>query len=133
MSRLSAFLNPVEKDEKKEVVISKRFLNEDGTPAAFVIRTITQAENNALIRRATRFEKGVETLDRTKYNSLIVLASVVEPNFADKEICDAYGVLDPAEVPARMLRPGEFTKLIEAISELNGFGGNEDLLDQAKN
>ena len=42
MSNLSAFLHPVTTQEEKEVILSKRFLDETGEPAKFKIRSITQ-------------------------------------------------------------------------------------------
>jgi len=47
MSSLKAFLNPI-KIENKEVIVSNRFL-EDGKPVPFVIRPITQKENEQLM------------------------------------------------------------------------------------
>ena len=49
MSNLSAFLHPVTVQEEKEIVISRRFLDEDGNPAKFKIRSITQDEADALL------------------------------------------------------------------------------------
>lgn len=47
MSSLKAFLNPIQV-ENKEVIVSNRF-QEDGKPVPFVIRPITQKENEQLM------------------------------------------------------------------------------------
>ena len=54
MSKLSAFLHPVTTSEEKEVVISNRFQDESGQPVPFKIRALTQEENDAITRQATR-------------------------------------------------------------------------------
>ena len=50
MSNLSAFLHPVTVQEEKEIVISRRFLDEDGNTARFNIRYLTQDDAEALLK-----------------------------------------------------------------------------------
>ena len=134
MSTLSAFLHPVA-PEPKEIIISERFVGEDGKPAPFKIRPLTQEENDTLVKRAkrTRTVNGMaqEYIDSSALSRSIVVAATVEPNFADKELCDAYGVLDPAMVPGKMLLSGEYAKLSQAINDLSGF--NSPVEEEAKN
>ncbi len=134
MSTLSAFLHPMQ-PEPKEVIISERFVGEDGKPVPFKIRPLTQEENDALVKRAkrTRTVNGMvqEYVDSSILSKSIVLAATVEPNFADKELCDTYGVLDPAMVPGKMLLSGEYAKLSQAINDLSGFNSNVE--EEAKN
>ena len=121
--------------EPKEVIISERFVGEDGKPVPFKIRPLTQEENDALVKRAkrTRTVNGMvqEYVDSSILSKSIVLAATVEPNFADKELCDTYGVLDPAMVPGKMLLSGEYAKLSQAINDLSGFNSNVE--EEAKN
>ena len=134
MSKLSAFLNPVKTDLEKEVVVSDRF-QEGGKPVPFKIRALTQEENDRITKQATRQVKingqTVEKLDNADYARRIILAATVEPDFQSKEMCDAYGVLDPLQVPGKMLLSGEYRKLMDAILDLSGFG--ESLEDEVKN
>jgi hypothetical protein len=59
---------------------------------------------------------------------------VVSPNFKDADLCAYYKTKDPLEVPGRMLRAGEYNKLVKEISLLNGFTEDEMILeDEAKN
>lgn len=135
MNNLNAFLNPAAPAGKQEVVISKRFMAEDGSPAPFVIRPISQEENDKLIRQSTRRVKVngqlVEQLDSTEYGRRVVVAATVEPNFASEEMCRAYGTMDPLEVPGKMLLVGEYGKLSRAVMELSGM--EDDPEEQAKN
>ena len=130
MSVLSAFLHPVTTTEEKEVVISKRFVDDKGNPVPFKIRTITQEENDKLVKAATRVEekngRRVEYLDDVDYARRLVVASTVSPDFTSKEMCDTYGVVSPQLVPGKMLLSGEYNRLAKAISDLAGLG---DLLE----
>lgn len=134
MSKLSAFLHPIA-PEPKEIIISDRFVDDDRKPVPFKIRPLTQEENDALVKRAkrTRTVNGVaqEYVDSSILSKSIVLAATVEPNFAEKELCDAYGVVDPSLVPVKMLLSGEYAKLAQAINDLSGFNANVE--EEAKN
>lgn len=134
MSKLSAFLHPAQ-PEPKEVIISNRFVDDDGNPVPFKIRPLTQEENAALIKRAKRVKvvNGVrqEAIDSTLLSALTVLEATIEPDFKSKEVCDAFGVLDPTMVPGKMLLSGEYAKLMQEITALSGFDTNAE--DEAKN
>lgn len=133
-NNLTAFLHPVQVEEQ-EIVISNRFKNEDGTPAAFRIRPITQAKNDELIRLSTRRRKKSgqteETLDKVEYSHRLVVAATVWPDFRQEDLCKAYGTMDPLDVPGKMLLTGEYDRLSRAIMELSGL--DEDPGEAAKN
>ena len=77
--------------------------------------------------------RGEKELDGSLLSRRIVVAATVEPDFTSEELCRAYGVLDPLEVPGKMLLAGEFKKLSEEIMRLSGFDDAEDLEEEAKN
>ena len=93
MSSLKAFLNPI-LVENKEVIVSNRF-QEDGKPVPFVIKPISEKENEQLLRKHTKKDKrtGQEVLDRTAYSHALVAAAVVFPDLKNAELQKAYGVL----------------------------------------
>ena len=130
MSKLSAFLHPVNIENEKEVIISNRFVDEKGAVVPFKIRAITQEENDAIVKKATKRikENGqiTEKLDNVEFSRRMVIAGTVEPDFSAKEMCDAYGVLDPALVPGKMLLSGEYARLMKEISALSGFDSIEE-------
>lgn len=134
MSKLSYFLHPAVSGEEKEIVISRRFRDDKGDPVPFRIRALTQEENEAITRQSTRRQKEggqiIERLDSVDFTRRMVVAATVEPEFSSKELCDAYGVLDPLQVPSKMLLSGEFRSLVKAITELSGF---EELEEEIKN
>lgn len=119
MSSLNAFLHPVEV-ENKEVVVSNRFVGEDGKPIPFIIRPITQKENAQLIKKYTKADKkGVETFNRTEYVHALTASAVVYPNLAEADLQDIYG-LGEVETLKNMLLIGEFANLSQAVQELSG-------------
>lgn len=135
MSKLSAFLHPAVAHQTKEIIVSKRFVDEAGNVVPFKIRALTQGENDAITKKSTRKVKEngqiMERLDSIELSRRIVVAATVEPDFSSKEMCDAYETLNPLEVPGKMLLSGEYKKLIREISDLSGF--DDDLEEQVKN
>ena len=134
---LDAFLYPVELKQEKEVVISKRFLDSDGKPVPFKIRTISQEENEALSKRSVRIKKidgrQFEVLDDLEYTRRLIVACTVYPDFTNSELCQAYGVMDPLMVPGKMLISGEYKRLLQEIMKFNDFTSAVDLEEEAKN
>jgi hypothetical protein len=137
MSVLKGFLQPSPMEETKEVIIAERFKDEDGKPLPFKIRKIDNETANALLRRCTKKEniRGqiVETRDSARYTNMLILACVVEPNFRDTEMCDYYKVINPEDVPSRMLSVGEFARLSDEIMKFNDFDTPEKIEEETKN
>ena len=125
MSRLNAFLHPVDLGEVKEVIISSRFKDEAGNPVPFTIRAITQEQNDALTAKCRRVRtvrgQRQEYLDVAQLNRELIVAATLEPDFSSAEVCEAYGTKIPTQVPGRMLLAGEYDALLKAILELSGF------------
>ena len=133
MGSLNAFLHP-EQAGNKEVIVSERF-KENGKPVPFVIRPITQQENDGLLRKYTKKDKkGNEYFDKVSYNQNLVAAAVVEPDLENPELQRAYGTLGADKTLVAMLYVGEFATLMEAVQGLSGLDKdiNEDI-DEAKN
>ena len=141
MEDIKAFLLPPVMDETKEVVITKRAVDESGKPIPFIIRVIDQETNNRLLKQATKKSRSngrvVQELDTDLYGKLLVGACVVRPNFKDAELCAYYKTVNPLEVPGRMLTMGEYNLLVNKIRELNDMVNNdedlEDIEEEAKN
>ncbi len=133
MSSLKAFLNPVQLGNR-EVIVSERFIGEGGNPVPFIIKPITQKENEQLIKKFTKTDKkGVETFNRTEYVQALTACAVVEPDLSDAKLQDKYG-LGESETLKNMLLIGEFANLAQAVQELSGLDKdiNKDI-DEVKN
>ena len=139
MATLYAFLNPEPAATTKEVIVSERFKDESGKVVPFIIKPISQDLNNQLNRLATvkKMVRGqnVEMFDTAAYTNKLIVACTVQPDFKAEDLCKAYGTFDAEEVPAKMLLPGEFAALSDAILKLNGFDTTSvpELEDEAKN
>lgn len=136
---LNAFLKPAVAVDPVEFVVSKRFLDKNKNPVPFTLKPITQAENDQLIKRATKVEtvrgQRIETMNRAEYQSRLVVACTVNPNFQDPKMLEAYGEVDPIRLPGKMLLAGEFANLANKLMEVNGFADDapEQLVEEAKN
>ena len=133
MASLSAFLHPV-KVENQEVFVSDRF-QENGKVVPFVIRPISQAENEELINKYTRRDKkGNETFDKVGYNREMTALAVVEPDLNNAELQKGYGVLGAPKLLSSMLLVGECATLMSAVQELSGLDKDiNDDKEEAKN
>ena len=80
-----------------------------------------------------RRQKSAET-DSDLYNSRLVAACCVSPNFKDAQLQAKYGVVGAEALIDAMLKPGQFIDLLLAVQEINGFSSDMDeLRDEAKN
>lgn len=137
MSKLKAFLQPAIAGKTKTVVISDRFVDEEGNAQPFVLQAISQEENEALSKKS-RVEKEInnvpmDVLDDVTYTKRLMLACVKEPDLSDSELCKYYGTVDPLEVLSKMLSIGEYQKLSIEIMMLNGLKTKQEKLKAAKN
>lgn len=132
MSSLSAFLNPI-KVENKEVIVSQRF-QENGKLVPFIIRTISQKENEQLIKKHTKQDKkGVEAFNRAEYVQALTASAVVFPDLTNTELQKVYG-LGESECLKNMLLIGEYALLAQEVQELSGL--DEDIneeIEEVKN
>lgn len=109
-------------------------------PFPFVVKSITEAENKAIRKSCQKIsfdkktrQKQIET-DTDLYNSRLVVACCVEPNFKDAALQEKYGVRGAEDLIDRLLKPGQYTDLLIAVQEINGFTDDvNDLRDEAKN
>lgn len=139
MGTLHAFLHP-EIPEQQEIIISSRFKGDDGNPVPFIIRAISQEENEALRKKSTRVYKSktgetIREFDGEKFTRLFTIAGTVQPDFRASDLCEAYGVLDPEMVIGKILLAGEYSRLSEAIADLSGISEEAavNTVEEAKN
>ena len=135
---LKAFLNPV-KEENVKYAISNRFVDDEGNPVEWELKSIPSKLDEELRKACTERivlskNKQTKELNAMKYMDMLVVASVVEPNLNSKELQDAYGVMGAEELLKAMLKPGELIDLQQKVSEINGFDVTmDDLVNKAKN
>lgn len=109
-------------------------------PFPFIVKSITESENKAIRKSCQKIsfdkktrQKQIDT-DTDLYNSRLVVACCVEPNFKDASLQEKYGVRGAEDLIDRILKPGQYTDLLIAVQEINGFTDDvNDLRDEAKN
>lgn len=136
-ARLHAFLHPEYREKTAEIILSDRFKDEDGTVVPFIVKSINQEENTLLIKKCTppgTDKNGNEKpVNKILYQNAMIVECCVQPDFKDAEVCSAYGVVNPLDVPSKMLLAGEFGRLATFIMETCGFKAGEEVHEEAKN
>lgn len=124
----------VETKEKTKEVHFGRF------KSPWIIKTISEKENGKLKKAATKYPKrmgGAPEFDNNAYQGMMIGACVVSPPLDNAELQADYGTQgNVADTAREMLLPGEFSRLSEEITELNGFGEEptvEELKEEVKN
>lgn len=135
MGKLQEFLtqNRVENAVTTEVDI-KPF------PFPFIVKTITEAENKAIQKscQITEFNKKTHRnesrTDTDAYLTKLVVACTVDPSFKDTELQKAYGVCGAEMLVEKLLTPGQYAALLQAVNDINSFDSDmQELVDEAKN
>lgn len=131
---LAAFLQP-KQVQNKEVVISDRFLGEDGKPVPFEIRPILTDEAQELMKQNMKPKKdGTQDFDSASYQADLIIAATVFPDFKSAELQKAYGVLGERELLMHMLLIGEYTQLRNKVFALSGIYDDINAkIEEAKN
>ena len=126
--------------ENEKVVISDRFIGDDGKPLEWEIRAIGNETDDELRNQCTsqvKIKKNVyiPKLDYTEYLKKLLVACVVYPNLNNKELQDSYAVMSAEELLSAMLLPGEFNALAEKVQEICRFDKDimEEKIEEAKN
>lgn len=135
MATLKGFLNPI-KVEERDVIISDRFIGEDGQPLPFRIKPLSAEVINAIEQESVEADSANKnrSKNKRKYENGLLAASVVSPDLNAVDIQDAYGASSAWELIDEMLLVGEKARLVEAIYRLNGLDKSlDDMVKEAKN
>jgi len=119
---LAAFLRcNVRSGLQVEVELSERFKAADGGTVKFLLRAVTEAENQELKRAACREKNGRVYLDRERYEAALVVASCVRPNFKSSALQADWGVVGAVDLLRKMLLAGEYERLVKEVRRVCGF------------
>lgn len=118
-----------------EYVASPRFV-EDGKPIPWKIAILDQVTMEDLRKKCRKrvvdlkTRQGSVEYDTDKMNDMLIEKCIVYPNLNDAALQDSYHAIGAVELAKKMLLPGEFTDLLQAISEAHGF--ETDLSEKVK-
>ena len=96
-------------DKKESIEARKQRLFDIETSAG----TIT-------VKQPTRF-LAMDIADMTDGDSYVILHCTVEPNLKDKALQDAYGCLEPTDLPHKIFDAGEVNAIARKIMECAGY------------
>lgn len=133
---LSAFLKQnAFKELEEEVIVSDRFIDEEGKVIPFKLKAITSRETEAIRQRCIVKNKAGATIDMDmlKFQRLLAAACITYPNLKDVELQDSYGVHGEGELLESMLLVGEYQLLLQNIERINGLKPFNTLVEEAKN
>lgn len=125
--KISDFLinNNVGNILEKEVIISDRFVDDEGNYIPFKIRNIKQ-EEMVDINRLIGGDKYLADI-------YVVANCCIEPNFNSIELQNHYGVTSGNELVSKILLAGEINTISSEILKLSGYGKDfEQLIKEGK-
>jgi len=133
------FADAIEQVEAVPFVVSDRIKDKEKKPVEWLLRPISEDQNDVIRKSATRKNKGkngmqLPEVDSSEYVAKLVAACVVYPNLNDAELQRSYGVRGADVVVRKMLLSGEYAALCEKVQEINGFDKDvNELADEVKN
>lgn len=143
MGGLSAFMAPnAKKPENIKLVVSDRFVDENGKPEVWEVRCLSSDENDLIQRDCTKQvpipgkrNQYRQVVDTALYGRKLAAACTVYPNLNDAELQDSYGVKCAEDLIGKLLCvPGEYNSYLDKLMEFCGFDYSiGDMVDEAKN
>lgn len=116
-------------DEAEELILSERLKEHK-----FKIKPISGKEFNKLKAECRKLKKKELLFDDVSYNEKVIIKGCIEPNFSDIAFIEKAGCKTPGDLINKVLKAGEITDLVNAISKLSGFDEDtEELVEEAKN
>lgn len=104
--------------------------------ADFTIKALTGEDIDKIREQATYpVKNGKKTelkVNEEEVARLLIVKSVVDPNFADASLLEHFGSSDSGECVQKALLAGEITSLQNAIMTLSGFDDEEEI-EEVKN
>jgi hypothetical protein len=142
MGGLSSFLSQnAIKAENIIHVVSKRFVDDDGTPIPWEICCITSTEDEELRKSCAKRvpvpgkkNQFTRETDYDLYLGKLAARCTVFPKLDDAELQNSYKVMGSDVLLKTMLTPGEYADYLTKVQAVCGFDTTfEDQVEDAKN
>lgn len=140
MSLKAFFKEAAIQPQNVHVVISKRFMGDDGKPEPWELQAISEEENGKIKDSCTtkaviKGGRQIGNFDGSLYIKRLVAASVVYPDLSNAELQGSYKVVGEVALMDVMLLPGEMTTLQQEVQQVNGFDAEKltQEVDEVKN
>ena len=134
---LNYFMPEVAKGKREnfEIVVSDRFVDEDGNPVAWSFRLLSAKEiddlkNAAIVKKNKRLLK----VDTKKLIVDTISETIIYPNLKSEELQNAYGAMNISELLDKMLEGREYERFTDKLMKAQGFMDDPDvIIGDAKN
>lgn len=134
---LNYFMPEVAKGKREnfEIVVSDRFVDEDGNPVAWTFRLLSAKEiddlkNAAIVKKNKRLLK----VDTKKLIVDTISETIIYPNLKSEELQNAYGAMNISELLDKMLEGREYERFTDKLMKAQGFMDDPDvIIGDAKN
>lgn len=134
---LNYFMPEVAKGKREnfEIVVSDRFVDEDGNPVAWTFRLLSAKEidelkNAAIIKK----NKSLLKVDTKKLIVDTISETIIYPNLKSEELQNAYGAMNISELLDKMLEGREYERFTDKLMKAQGFMDDPDvIIGDAKN
>lgn len=134
---LNYFMPEVAKGKREnfEIVVSDRFVDEDGNPVAWTFRLLSAKEIDELKNAAiVKKNKSLLKVDTKKLIVDTISETIIYPNLKSEELQNAYGAMNISELLDKMLEGREYERFTDKLMKTQGFMDDPDvIIGDAKN
>lgn len=134
---LNYFMPEVAKGKREnfEIVVSDRFVDEDGNPVAWTFRLLSAKEIDDLKNAAiVKKNKSLLKVDTKKLIVDTISETIIYPNLKSEELQNAYGAMNIFELLDKMLEGREYERFTDKLMKAQGFTDDPDvIIGDAKN
>lgn len=134
---LNYFMPEVAKGKREnfEIVVSDRFVDEDGNPVAWSFRLLSAKEIDELKNAAiVKKNKSLLKVDTKKLIVDTISETIIYPNLKSEELQNAYGAMNISELLDKMLEGREYERFTDKLMKAQGFMDDPDvIIGDAKN
>lgn len=134
---LNYFMPEVAKGKREnfEIVVSDRFVDEDGNPVAWTFRLLSAKEIDDLKNAAiVKKNKSLLKVDTKKLIVDTISETIIYPNLKSEELQNAYGAMNISELLDKMLEGREYERFTDKLMKAQGFTDDPDvIIGDAKN
>nr|DAQ25312.1 MAG TPA: tail assembly chaperone [Caudoviricetes sp.] len=134
---LNYFMPEVAKGKREdfEIIVSDRFVDEDGNPVAWTFRLLSAKEIDELKNAAiVKKNKSLLKVDTKKLIVDTISETIIYPNLKSEDLQNAYGAMNISELLDKMLEGREYERFTDKLMKAQGFMDDPDvIIGDAKN
>lgn len=135
MSLNGFFKNKAKQVDDVRVVVSERFLDEEGKPLKWVLHPLSTKAVQEINKKNTVTKlvngKRVKETNNENLEADLLEKAVLFPRLNDAELQDSYGVTNVNDLLSAMLYPGETQTLRQALEDV--MSGKANTVSELKN